>query len=142
VCFLELVFDRQRLGERISLQQDGRHAFISGSQYIIKELHETLALANLRQNQPARHGAYVHNCQSHCQTGSVPPPGVADYDSDTVHDAVSGAGGNMGDAVNAWYIAAMAGKPEMAQRFIDRCDVLPCAGDICHGVSSPRQITK
>ena len=78
---------------------------------------------------PVRHGAYVHNCQSHCQTGLSP-----DYNEDTVRDAVSGSSINMGDAVNAWYVAAMAGKPEAAIRHIDRCDVLPCAGDICHGV--------
>ena len=90
-------------------------------------------MVTLLDAMPPRHGAYVHNCQSHCQTGSS-THGVADYDSDTVHDAVSGASENMGDAVNAWYVAAMAGKPETAKRYIDRCDVLPCPGDTCHGV--------
>jgi len=45
-----------------------------------------------------------------------------------------GASENMGDAVHAWYVAAMAGKPETAKRYIDRCDILPCPGDTCHGV--------
>ena len=87
------------------------------------------SMVKLLDAMPVRHGAYVHNCQSHCQTGLSP-----DYDEDTVHDSVSGSSVNMGDAVNAWYVAAMAGKPETVTRHIDRCDVLPCAGDICHGI--------
>eukprot|EP00937_MAST-01D_sp_MAST-1D-sp2_P006217 g6217.t1 len=87
------------------------------------------AMVQLLDAMPPRHGAYMHNCQSHCQTGMAP-----DYAGDTVHDATSGAAASMGSAVAAWYAAAMAGKPEAAARHIDRCDVVPCAGDICHGV--------
>ena len=90
--------------------------------------HEMVTLLDA---MPARHGAYVHNCQSHCQTSSS-THGTADYDTDTV--TVRGASENMGDAVHAWYVAAMAGKPETAKRYIDRCDILPCPGDTCHGV--------
>ena len=86
--------------------------------------HEMVTLLDA---MPARHGAYVHNCQSHCQTGMSP-----DYFKDTVHDSVSGSSINMGDAVEAWYVATMAG--ETATRHIDRCDTLPCPKDICHGV--------
>lgn len=88
-------------------------------------------MVRLLDAMPQRHGAYVHNCQSHCQTGNYAP----DYDQDTVHDASTGAVSNMGDAVAEWYEAAMAGRPETAKRYIDRCDGLPCEGDICHGVA-------
>ena len=86
------------------------------------------AMVQLIDTMPPRHGAYVHNCQSHCQTG----PG--DYDTDAVYDNVTRAGVNMGDAVAAWYTAVMQGKEGAAKRHVDRCDVLPCAGDICHGI--------
>ena len=85
-------------------------------------------MVELLDAMPPRHGAYVHNCQSHCQSGMSP-----DYNNDTVHDAASGFSSTMGGAVHAWYQAAIAGKPETAKRYIDRCDVLPCPGDICHG---------
>ena len=89
-----------------------------------------LTLRKLCELTGSRHGAYLHNCQSHCQTGMAP-----DYDEDTVHDSKSGSSINMGHAVNAWYVAAVSGFPAIAtHRHIDRCDVFPCAGDICHGV--------
>ena len=86
------------------------------------------AMVQLIDAMPLRHGAYVHNCQSHCQTG----PG--DYDTDTVVDTMTGTGVNMGDAVAEWYAAAIQGKAEAMKRHIDRCDALPCTGDVCHGV--------
>jgi hypothetical protein len=70
---------------------------------------------------PARHGAYLHNCQSHCQTGLGP------WTSDTVN------GTYMGQAVATWYAAAMKGTQASVPRSIDRCDVEPCAPDICNG---------
>ena len=70
---------------------------------------------------PARHGAYLHNCQQHCQTG----PG--DWSTDTVN------GTHMDAAVATWYAAALAGTQEAVPRSVDRCDLVPCAGDVCNG---------
>jgi hypothetical protein len=70
---------------------------------------------------PARHGAYLHNCQSHCQTG------VGSWSTDTVNHTI------MGQAVATWYAAAMAGTQASVPRSIDRCDVVPCTPDICMG---------
>ena len=85
--------------------------------------HSMLALLDA---MPARHGAYIHNCQSHCQTGFG-----AGYNSDTVNGTV------MGDAVAQWHAAAMAGTQESVPRHVDRCDLVPCANDICKGVPTP-----
>jgi hypothetical protein len=76
---------------------------------------------------PARHGAYLHNCQSHCQTGPGP------WTTDTIN------GTYMGKAVASWYAAALQGTQESIPRHVDRCDVTPCAGDICNGNVSESQ---
>ena len=68
---------------------------------------------------PARHGAYLHNCPSHCQTG----PGS--WTTDTVN------GTHMGQAVATWYAAAMRGEQAAVPRSVDRCDRAPCGGDVC-----------
>ena len=73
---------------------------------------------------PARHGAYLHNCQSHCQTG------VGMWTTDTVN------GTNMGQAVATWYAAAVQGTQASVPRAIDRCDVVPCGSDVCQGRST------
>lgn len=86
-------------------------------------------MVKLLDLMPARHGVYLHNCQTHCQTG------MADYNTETV------SGAHMGDAVAEWYAAAMAGTPETAKRYIDRCDVVPCPGDICHGEHASKKLT-
>lgn len=70
---------------------------------------------------PARHGAYLHNCQSHCQTGA------GSWSTDTVN------GTHMHAAVAQWYAAALKGQQESVPRFVDRCDVEPCGNDICDG---------
>ena len=72
---------------------------------------------------PPRHGVYLHNCPSHCQTG------LPTWDTDGVN------GTSMGAAVAVWYTLAMRGRgaQEFAPRHIDRCDVTPCAGDVCNG---------
>jgi hypothetical protein len=70
---------------------------------------------------PARHGAYLHNCQSHCQTGR------GQWNTDTVN------GTHMFQAVATWYTAAVAGTQASIPRSVDRCDVVPCASDICNG---------
>ena len=70
---------------------------------------------------PNRHGAYVHNCQQHCQTG------LGQWDTDTI------GGTAMHAAVSALYAAAIKGTQESIARSVDRCDVTPCAGDICDG---------
>ena len=68
---------------------------------------------------PARHGAYLHNCQQHCQTG------LTGYTTDTVN------GTHMWQAVATWYAAAIEGTQESVPRHVDRCDVLPCGNDVC-----------
>ena len=78
-------------------------------------------MLSLLDSVPKRHGAYLHNCQQHCQTG----PGQ--WDTDTV------GGTSMHDAVSTWYAAAIKGTQESMPRLVDRCDVTPCAGDICDG---------
>lgn len=70
---------------------------------------------------PTRHGAYIHNCQSHCQTGTGP------WSTDTVN------GTHMHAAVAAFYAAALRGEQAQLPRHVDRCDEKPCAGDICNG---------
>ena len=75
---------------------------------------------------PARHGAYVHNCQSHCQTGTGP------WTTDTVN------GTHMHVAVARWYAAALEGTQASVPRSIDRCDVKPCGADTCNG-KQPQQ---
>jgi hypothetical protein len=70
---------------------------------------------------PARHGVYLHNCQSHCQTGTGP------WDTDTV------GGVHMHAAVATWYAAALNDTQANVPRSIDRCDILPCAPDVCNG---------
>jgi hypothetical protein len=70
---------------------------------------------------PTRHGAYIHNCQSHCQTGTGP------WNTDTVD------GTHMHAAVATFYAAALKGEQTRLPRHVDRCDEKPCAGDICNG---------
>jgi hypothetical protein len=70
---------------------------------------------------PARHGVYLHNCQSHCQTG------LEQWNTDTVD------GVHMHAAVSTWYAAALNGSQEVVPRRVDRCDVVPCATNICNG---------
>ncbi len=70
---------------------------------------------------PARHGVYVHNCPSHCQTANH------QWQTDTIN------GTHMQDAVARWYDAAIKGQQATVPRHIDRCDVLPCSGDVCNG---------
>ena len=55
-------------------------------------------MVSLLDGLPVRHGAYVHNCQSHCQTGPGP------WLTDTVN------GTHMDSAVARWYAAAMQGR--------------------------------
>ena len=71
---------------------------------------------------PSRHGAYVHNCQQHCQTGTGSP-----WATDTVN------GTAMHAAAATWYTAAIQGTQGSIPRSVDRCDVLPCGADICDG---------
>ena len=78
-------------------------------------------MLSLLDSVPKRHGAYIHNCQQHCQTGSGP------WDTDTV------GGTSMHGAVTTWYAAAIKGTQESIPRSVDRCDVTPCSGDICDG---------
>ena len=85
-------------------------------QFWVEYGHEMVRLLDAL---PARHGAYLHNCQSHCQTG----PGM--WTTDTVN------GTHMGRAVAAWYAAALAGEQASVPRSVDRCDVVPCPSDIC-----------
>jgi hypothetical protein len=68
---------------------------------------------------PPRHGAYLGNCQMHCQTG----PSSWGY---TVN------GTSMGSAVATWYAAALRGEQATLPRHVDRCDELPCGSDVCH----------
>ena len=77
---------------------------------------------------PPRHGAYLHNCQSHCQTGAVP------YDTDSIN------GTNMSQAVATWYAAAMQGSQELVPRHVDRCDVTPCTGDFCTAAATAADV--
>ena len=74
---------------------------------------------------PTRHGAYIHNCQSHCQTGPGP----------WTTDAINGT--HMHSAVAAFYAAALKGEQAQLPRHVDRCDGEPCAGDICNGRPVP-----
>ena len=76
-------------------------------QFWVEYGHEMVRLLDAL---PARHGAYLHNCQSHCQTG----PGM--WTTDTVN------GTHMGRAVAAWYAAALAGEQASVPRSVDRCD--------------------
>jgi hypothetical protein len=78
-------------------------------------------MVELLDQLPMRHGAYLHNCQSHCQTGPGP------YTTDTVN------GTHMGQAVASWYAAALQGTQESLPRHVDRCDVTPCGNDTCNG---------
>jgi hypothetical protein len=79
------------------------------------------AMIKMLDALPARHGAYLHNCQSHCQTGDGP------YITDTIN------GTHLEKAVATWYAAAIKGTQESVPRSVDRCDVTPCDGDICKG---------
>ena len=72
---------------------------------------------------PARHGAYLHNCQQHCQTGD------GDWSTDTVNGTI------MAQAVATWYTAAIQGTQASVPRHVDRCDVHPCGKDVCNGLS-------
>ena len=40
----------------------------------------------------------------------------------------------MEQAVATWYTAALQGSQALVPRYVDRCDVVPCAGDICNGI--------
>ena len=85
---------------------------------------------------PARHGAYIHNCQSHCQTDANGP-----WRTDTVN------GTHMHAAVAAFYASKESGNIFRVGIFLDfvrrpgaaraegqtYCDEEPCAGDICNG---------
>lgn len=75
---------------------------------------------------PDHHGAYIHNCPSHCQTG----PGVP-WDTDSVGIKYMRA------SVTQWYAAALNGTQSSIPRSVDRCDVAPCEGDICNGHGQP-----
>ena len=77
-------------------------------------------MVNLANALPARHGAFLHNCQSHCQT------------SDGIWDTYSVDGVVMQDAFKEWYVAALAGTQARVPRHIDSCaGVFPCPGDVC-----------
>eukprot|EP00040_Diaphanoeca_grandis_P020239 m.107608 g.107608 ORF g.107608 m.107608 type:complete len:416 (+) comp27811_c2_seq1:300-1547(+) len=86
-------------------------------------------MVRLLDELPARHGVYVHNCQSHCQTGTGP------WSTDSVNGTI------MQQAVTSWYAAALQGTQATLPRHIDRCDVLPCGEDVCDGKPPPHSIS-
>jgi hypothetical protein len=67
---------------------------------------------------PVRHGVFVANCQAHCQTG----PAFLDR-------SVNGT--LMKDAFVRWYKNHLVNGAADDDRWIDRCDVVPCGRDQC-----------
>lgn len=73
---------------------------------------------------PARHGAFVHNCAAHCQTGAM-------YDEGTFWSQSTIGTQHMGATFVKWYQAIVAGTGGPSVRAIERCDVAPCGADVC-----------
>jgi len=75
---------------------------------------------------PRRHGAFVHNCAGHCQTGSMEQEG-AFWGKSTIHEVTMGA------AFRQWYHFAIANRSEsLPRKFVERCDGFePCGNDSC-----------
>ena len=86
-------------------------------------------MRELAAGLPPRHGVFLHNCQSHCQTS----PGI--------WDQFSVDGTRMDAAFREWYFAALAGTQADVPRHIDNCSgVLPCANDACPRHASARSV--
>ena len=90
---------------------------------------------------PARHGAFISNCQEHCQTGKA---GVHSKGEAWMDTTVNGT--TMAAAFVQWYNATIAaatagdgvsggvasGAPLVSPlRWVEQCDVDTCGSDVC-----------
>jgi hypothetical protein len=73
---------------------------------------------------PLRHGAFVSNCQAHCQTGKSHHQTGIPWTATTIN------GTTMAAAFLEWYKATVTGMNPPARR-IERCDVDSCGSDVC-----------